>query len=107
MLGDVLPRRTVRASVLWAWMLKLLGGLSVRAASEGLPFALETFRALKRRVVRDMERIRTRLWGKKPPPASRHSDPLLQTCEHLQSAFAGSACPVAAFQLHFQVPFFA
>lgn len=105
MLCDVLPGHTVRASWLWQWLLRLLSGKSVREAAEGMPFALESFRGLKRKVGRMMDRVRTLLWGERPPPASKQKDPLLQTCEHLQAAFHGSECAVAAFQLHFQVAF--
>lgn len=104
-LCDVLPRHTVGAKALWAWVIGLLGGKSVRQASMKLPFALETFRSLKTKITRDLDRIRTRLMGLSPPPSSRQSEALLQTFEHLHSAFAASACPVASFQLHFQTPF--
>lgn len=105
MVSDVLPRHTVRASDLWQWLLGLLEGKSVGQAAIGLPFALETFRSLKSKMGRVMERVRTRLFAAGGPPSSHHANPLLQTCEHLQSVFAGEACGVAAFQSHFQVPF--
>lgn len=105
MLCDVLPRHTVNARVLWAWMLGLLGGKSVRQAAMGLPFALETFRTLKTKITRILDRIRTRLMDLRPPPTSNLSEPLLHTFEHLRRLFAASSCPVAAFQLHFQTPF--
>lgn len=105
MVSDVLPRHTVRASVLWQWLVGLLEGKSVGAAAVGLPFALETFRGLGRKMGRVMERVRTRIWSESPPPPSEHGNPLLQTCQHLQAVFGGSGCVVAAFQDHFQVPF--
>lgn len=105
MLCDVLPRHTIRASGLWEWVSGLLAGKSLQEAAQGLPFALETFRALKVSMSWGMERVRTRLLGLGDPPASAQSEPLLQTFEHLRAVFGASVCPVADFQMHFQVPF--
>lgn len=106
-LADVLPRHTVPASLVWPWLVKLLAGLSVQAATETLrlPFALETLYRLRRRLGRRLEAVRTRLWREQSPPVSGQADPLLQTVAHLQTVFPGSACPPAEFQRHFQQPF--
>lgn len=106
-IAEVLPRHTVRASGLWPWLLELLAGLSLKAAAEKLrvPFVLETFYQLRRKLRRDLDRLRTWLCRQEEPPQSTHSDPLLQTVAHLQSAFPKSPCPPAEFQLHFQHPF--
>jgi hypothetical protein len=92
---------------LWPWLLELLAGLSAKAAAEKLrvPFALETVYQTGRKLRRDLDRLRTCLCAEQEPPATSHTDPLLQTVAHLQSVFAGSACPPAQFQLHFQCPF--
>jgi hypothetical protein len=105
-LAEVLPRHTVSAFLLWRWLTRLLAGVSLKAAteSERLPFALETLYRLRRALRRGSDRLRTRLSREQSPPASAHADPLLQTVEHLQVVFAGSECPPAAFQLHFQSP---
>ena len=107
-IADVLPRHTLRASGLWGWLLQLLAGLSLKAASEklSLPFALETFYRLRQKLRRGLDRLRTWLCRKEQPPESLHSDPLLQTVAHLKSVFPASACPPAEFQLHFQGAFF-
>jgi len=106
-LADVLPRHTMTASLLWQWLSVLLAGGSVKAAVEKLrlPFPLETLYRLRRQLQHKLDHVRTRLCRKQPPPASTHIDPLLQTMEHLQQAFAGNGCPPAEFQLHFQHPF--
>lgn len=106
-LAEVLPRHTLTASLVWRWLQELLAGLSLQAASEKLrlPFVLETFHRLRRRLLRGLDQLRTRLCRELSPPASSQSQPLLQTVEHLRAAFPASACPVAVFQLRFQHPF--
>lgn len=106
-LAEVLPRHTVTATLLWRWLLELLAGLSIKAAAEKLrlPFVLETFHRLRRRLLRGLDQVRTRLCQELSPPASSQSQPLLQTVEHLRAAFPDSACPPADFQLRFQHPF--
>jgi hypothetical protein len=90
-LADVLPRHTLTASLLWPWLVKLLAGLSFKAAAEKLRQCLAS--------------VRTRLCREQSPPVSSQADPLLQTMEHLRVVFSGSDCPPADFQLHFQRPF--
>ena len=67
--------------------------------------SLESAYRIAKRVQRMQSRLRTLLCRKGSPPASRASDPLCQVLGHLQQAFARTACPVAAFQVHFQQPF--
>jgi ABC-type transport system involved in cytochrome bd biosynthesis fused ATPase/permease subunit len=106
-LADILPRHTLTASLVWPWLVKLLAGLSLKAAAEKLrlPFALETVCRLRRRLRQGLDQVRTRLCLEQSPPASAHADPLLQTVEHLRRVFSGGGCPPADFQLHFQHPF--
>jgi hypothetical protein len=106
-LADVLPRHTLTASLLWPWLVKLLAGLSFKAAAEKLrlPFALETVYRLRRELRQCLASVRTRLCREQSPPVSSQADPLLQTMEHLRVVFSGSDCPPADFQLHFQRPF--
>ncbi len=104
--AEILPRHTVSASLLWQWLIGLLAVDSLKAAAEAarLPFSLETVYRLRRRLHRRLDSLRTALCREQEPPRSRQADPLLQTVEHLQAVFAHSACPPAAFQLHFQRP---
>jgi len=106
-LADVLPRHTLRASLVWRWLVAVLAGFSFKAAAEKLrlPFALETFYRLRRRLRRGLDRVRTQLCREQSPPGSAHADPLLQTVEHLRAVFASQECPPAEFQRHFQRPF--
>jgi len=105
-LADVLPRHTVTASGLWQWLIQWLASVSLKAAVETirLPFALETFYRLRRKLRQQLDRVRTLLCQEQAPPRSAQSDPLLQTAEHLRTVFSQSACPASAFQLHFQCP---
>jgi hypothetical protein len=107
-LADVLPRHTFRAGGLWSWLIQLLAGLSLKAAAEklSLPFALETFYQLRRKLRRGLDWLRTCLCRQQKPPPSTHSDPVLQTVVHLKRVFSNRLCPPAEFQLHFQRPFF-
>ena len=106
-LADTLPRHTLTATLLWQWLIHKLAGLSAKAAAEkaSLPFALETVYHLGRRLKLGLDRLRTLLCRKQAPPSSVQTDPLLQSVEHLQSAFPCHECPPAAFQLDFQLPF--
>jgi hypothetical protein len=106
-LADILPRHTLTASLLWQWLVKLLAGLSLKAAAEKvrLPFALETLYRLRWRLLQNLSLLRARLCREQTPPRSAHADPLVQTITHLQIVFPGSHCPVADFQLRFQRPF--
>lgn len=105
--AEVLPRHTITGALLWPWLVRLLAGFSLKATTERqrLPFALETGYRVHRRLRRGLDRVRTVLCRAQGPPASRQSDPLLQTVEHLQAVFRDDACPVAAFQRQFQCPF--
>jgi hypothetical protein len=106
-LAEILPRHTLTASLVWPWVVKLLAGLSLKAAVEKqrLPFALETLYRLRRKLRQRLDHLRPRLCREQKPPVSGHANPLLQTVEHLQTVFPCSPCPPADFQLHFQHPF--
>ncbi len=105
--ATILPRHTFNAPLLWALLLKLLVGTTIRAASDALtlPFSLETTYGLIRRVRRRQDSVRSVLYREHPMPASGQIDPLLQTLEHLQQIFAPDPCVLARYQRHFQVPF--
>jgi len=106
-LADILPRHTLTAALVWRWLVEVLAGLSIKAAAEKLrlPLALETVYRLRRGLRQCLASVRTRLYREQSPPVSAHTDPLLQTVEHLRAVFSGHSCPPAAFQLRFQRPF--
>jgi hypothetical protein len=93
--------------LVWQWLLKVLAGLSLKAAAEAvrLPFALETVCRLRRKLQQQLDCLRAWLCRTQPPPASRQANPLLQTVEHLRAVFPHGSCPVVEFQLHFQHSF--
>lgn len=105
--AEVLPRHTITGPWLWPWLLRLLAGLSLKTAAETLrlPFALETFYRLRRKLRQRQDALRALLCRKLNPPQSDQSEPLLQTVEHLQKVFTPAACPLAEFQAQFQLPF--
>lgn len=106
-LAEVLPRHTLTSAVVWRWLMEVLTGLSLKAAAEKLrlPFALETVYRWRRGLRQCLASVRTRLCQEQSPPVSTHTDPLLQTVEHLRAVFLDHECPPAAFQLRFQRPF--
>jgi hypothetical protein len=105
-LAEVLPRHTLRASMLWRLLERLPGGGSIRSVFQALrlPLALESVYHLLHRLRERLSALRAGLSREQKPPASSQTDPLLQTVEHLRQLFAQSECPCAEFQLHFQHP---
>lgn len=105
--STILCRRQVRAPQLFEFLKGVLRGLSRRAAwgALGLIFSLRHAYRLWQAFLDHQLRIRERLCRLLAPPACAAVDPARQTLEHLQAAFAGAPCPVAAFQLHFQEGF--
>lgn len=106
-LESVLPRHTFTAEQVWALLLVLLRGMSVKAAAESLrlPFSLEGTYGLIRRVRRRLSEVRSLLSREQPAPVSGQTDPLRQTLEHLLCVFPQQGCALAAYQRHFQQAF--
>ncbi len=105
----LLKARITPAAVVVKFITTVLAGACRRAAwlSFRHSFSLESGYRIWRDWVGHQVYLRTWLCRKIPPPNSEHrGDGLAQTWDHLCSAFAGRACPVAAFQEHFQQPFF-
>lgn len=100
----ILPRHTFTAKLLWKALTGWLKGSSRKAAweSSGQPLTLDTFYHLLQRLRRKLDGVRSLLHRQCQPPHSRSSDPLRQTCEHLQALFAVDACPPEAFQRQLQ-----
>ena len=105
--GDVLYRRQVNAPQLYDFFSGMLRGLSRRGAwaALGLLFSIRHVYRLWRAFLNRQLRLRVLLSRLGAPPSSELADPALQVIQHLQSAFAGEPCPVAAFQLHFDEGF--
>lgn len=107
LLGGFLSRRLVNASRLWEFLDGILLGLKVKAAWEKVSggFTLECGYRLWKKFRTLQHRLRSLLCRMGNPKPSVLKDPFFQGIEHLKSLFPGSACPVTAFQLHFQRPF--
>ena len=105
-LAEMLPRHTVRAGAVSGLLKELLAGQSIKRAAERLrlPFALETLYHLLARLRGRLDAVRSWLWRRQPAPASSHTQPLLQTVEHLQAVFPAATCPVSEFQVVFEEP---
>jgi hypothetical protein len=106
-LAGVLPRHTFNAPLLWALLLKLLGGATIKSAAEilALPFSLETVYGIIRRCRHRLDVVRSLLGREHRVRASQQSDPFCQTLEHLRQIFPSATGALAAYQRHFQQPF--
>ena len=106
-LAGVLPRHTFNATLLWALLLKLLAGSTIKAAAEilALPFSLEAVYGIVRRCRHRLDVVRSFLLREHAAPASQQSDPFFQMLEHLQQNFPPATDALAAYQRHFQQPF--
>jgi hypothetical protein len=104
---DVLRRRQVDAPRLFDFFTGMLRGLSRHAAwrALGLIFSIRHAYRVWQAFLDQQLRLRERLCRLLAPPPSTAAQPELQLLEHLQAAFAGAACPIAAFQLNFQEGF--
>jgi hypothetical protein len=101
-----------RLSISSQWLLRLvnltIAGLSVYKALRTLTettFCRSTATRFRQRFIRAQSSIRARLLTLCAPPPDSSSDPLLQTLQHLSTAFSSASCPVAAFQMHFNRSF--
>ena len=98
----------VSCQTLWAFLLQLLAGHTIKDAWESCnsTFCLDTGYKLRQAFIRNQPHIRTLLNRTGPPQNLNHiSDPLLQTIRHMDSAFSSSSCPISAFHLKFETPF--
>jgi len=105
--AGTLPRHTFTASLLWALLVRLRGGAALKTAAESLrlPFSLEAIYGIVRRLRCRLAAVRSWLCREQPPPASRQTEPLHQTLEHLQTVFRSDSCALTAYQRHFQQAF--
>jgi hypothetical protein len=101
-------RYIVSCATLWSFLLLLLEGGFIKDAWESATsaFCLDTGYKLRQAFIRSQSHIRT-LVSKLGPPGKLNgvTSPVLQTIQHLKSAFESFSCPISAFQLHFQKAF--
>jgi hypothetical protein len=103
----LLKARIIPAALVTTFIATVLSGTCRHAAWLSLVhgFSLESGYRIWREWMAGQAYLRTWLCRKIPPPEQAR-DGQAQTWAHLLSAFAGRPCPVAAFQDHFQQPFF-
>lgn len=102
-------RMMISATLLGAYMIKVLAGASRKAAWQSLqhPFSLESAYRLWNRWQAVQSHLRHCLSQKIPPPSADTSTlPLQETWFHLSAAFPNGPSVMAAFQEHFQQSFF-
>lgn len=102
----LIQRHSVNAKMLSRLLKGLCEGGSVKRVWEEnrLPVQLQSVYQLLRRFRDRLDAVRVALLSRCQPPGSHHTDPLLQTAEHLRCAFPGNQNPVEAFQHTFQTP---
>jgi len=107
LLAQFVPRYLVGTDTLFRFIHAIRQGLTRKAAWEGLrvPWTLQAGYRIWQRLCRSQSHLRSRLCRRTPPPACPSPHPLFQLIDHLRLAFPDSACPIAAFHLHFQRPF--
>jgi hypothetical protein len=103
----LLKARIIPAGLVVSFLSTVLAGACRQAAWLSLchGFSLESGYRIWREWVAAQSYLRTWLC-RKSPPHEQARDGLAQTWDHLRATFAGRPCPVAAFQEHFQQPFF-
>jgi len=108
LLAHLLHRRSVTTANVWKFLSAVLAGLTLAAAwvVAASKLLVECAYRLWNSWKRAQGAIRSRLSALNSPPQSTQTNPLLQPLEHLQTLFPQCANPLAAFQLHFQKPFF-
>lgn len=104
--AQVLPHHCFTAVLLNILLALLCDGYSIQAAWEkaNIPMQLESVYHIMQRLRQRMGQIRSALMKYCKPPPSISRDPLIQTIEHLKTAFPEAECAVDAFQLELQTP---
>jgi hypothetical protein len=107
LLSLLIKARIIPAALVVSFISRVLAGTCRQAAwfSSVHGFSLESGYRIWRDWMAGQSYLRTWLCRKIPPPQEAR-DGLAQTWDHLRRAFAGRPCPIAAFQEHFQQPFF-
>ena len=107
-LAQVIKRFTISTQHLWLFIKNITNGSdkiqSLRKT--GLSYCQASAYRLYNKIYLNQSRLRALLLKKCPPPDHIQSrNPLIKTIAHLKRAFGRAPDPVAAFQLHFQIPF--
>jgi hypothetical protein len=104
LLAEYLGGWMIPADTLWGFIKGVCSGLSVKSAWEKLSsgFSLQSAYRIWKELQARQPRVRSRLHSLATAPPCSSSEPLLQLAGHLEAAFISRACPIAAYQLHFQ-----
>ena len=108
LLSSFIKHFTISTKALWNLLLNIAAGLPPLQAfkSANGPLTVSSVYRLCNRFQQVQARIRTLLLSVKDPPLGDGiSDPAVQTIWHLHSLVHDDSCPIAAFQLRFQVSF--
>jgi hypothetical protein len=97
-LATALVGRVVDTLGLWALWSSLVG-----SRPRAVPLQARTFGRLSRQLRSCQLHLRSALLAVREPPACTATDPIAQLWSHLQLVFEDTPCPIAAFQLRFQV----
>ncbi len=106
-IADKIRRLSLTSRGLWRFLQRAVAGsiaAAIRAAD--CPLSDRTLQRLWKRFDRGQSTIRTALFGRCPPPeppaplpaAPSRRPAAAQVLAHLQAAFPGDDCPIAAFQ---------
>jgi hypothetical protein len=107
-LAAMLKRFIIQTSQLWSFLKNIAAGMNTFQAFSAveIPLSQTSIYRLYKRVYFHQPNIRSRLLRYCAPPRNvRHTNPLIKTIHHIQSAFKGNPDPLAAFQHVFQQPF--
>lgn len=108
LLAAFIKHFTISAKTLGNFLSNIASGLNRLQAFKRAngPLTVSSLYRLFNRFQQVQARIRTLLLSVKDPPDGRGiSDPAVQTIRHLHSLVHNDSCPVACFQLLFQVSF--
>jgi len=107
-LNVILRKFIISSKTLWQYLKKISSGINIFQSFHLTlsSFQISTAYRLIKTMNLNQSHIRTILLNKHPAPEpSECTSPLIETINHLQSAFKKSPDPIAAFQSFFQIPF--
>ncbi len=103
-----LKRLRLSANTLWKFikLVLLLGNKAEALRQLNADFSISSAYRIWKRVVNSQSHLRTALDQRCLAPSLPHADqPVQQTVAHLEAAFPGEQCPVAAYQDQLQIWF--
>ena len=108
MLYTLFKKYIVTANTLWEYLKEIAKGKNIFQTFHSVKsiFRISTIYRLIKTVILNQPNIRTLLINKHAPPKNiKTPNPLIETIQHLKSAFPNKLNPISAFQIHFQTQF--